>query len=237
MSSSDSTSASNNKPSTNKASLTDSIASASQSDSLQSAIPEHIKPQAASSNIASLSEKIQQAAEQATKAAEAIPPDEDTSDDEPPTIGQMLGDITWILTQSPMHKHFALSDLEWMVMPPLLLEQYRIFRDDNHKPVGVAFWAYLTPEVEAKLQAGQTRIMPQEWAVGAKLDPERGMRATEGGNLWLMEMICPGHTLENKLADRCLVDLMETVFKGKAFKCYQHDPETGIRAVKELRGL
>ena len=199
-------------------------------------IPDHLKPSAGKENaVADIKAKMDAAVEQAEAAAKNIPEPEET-DREPPTIGQMLGDITWILTQSPLHKHFALSDLEWMVMPPLLLEQYRIFRDDDHKPVGVAFWAYLTPEVEAKLNAGQTRIMPQEWAVGARLDPERGMRATEGGTLWLMELITPGHTIENKLVERCLADLMETVFKGKAFKFYQHNPETGVREVKELEG-
>jgi len=42
------------------------------------------------------------------------------------TIGRMLGDIVWLMSQSPAHKHFSLADLEWMVMPPLALGQYRI---------------------------------------------------------------------------------------------------------------
>lgn len=152
------------------------------------------------------------------------------------TMGRMLGDIVWLLSQSPQHKHFSLADLEWMVMPPLALGQYRIFRD-GEKPLGVAFWGYLSEETEKKLESGATRIMPQEWAQGMRIDPEHGAVAGEGGTLWLIDLVCPFHTPENKLADICLHDLMKSVFAGKRFKMFHIDTITKNKVSVSLVGL
>jgi len=156
------------------------------------------------------------------------------------TVARMLGEIVWIMTQSPGHKHFSLGDLEWMVMPALLLEQYRIFRNGD-QPLGVALWAYLSPEAEEKLKSGSGRLRPDEWAVGMKLDPEDGVSSAKGGALWLVDLICPFHTPDNKMADQMLADLMGLndsggPFKGKKFKFHHTDPVTGTRKVMELGG-
>jgi cytolysin-activating lysine-acyltransferase len=182
----------------------------------------------ASATFKNLDERLQQ----------GLPKSEDLPKGEPGerTMGRMLGEMVWLMTQSPAHKHFSLADLEWMVMPPLALGQYRIFRN-GEQPLGVALWAYLNPESEQKLEGGATRLMPQEWAQGMRIDPEHGMVSGEGGTLWLIDIICPGHTAENKLADICLHDLMTSVFKGQRFKMFQIDPETRMRKVVELVGL
>lgn len=151
------------------------------------------------------------------------------------TVARMLGEIVWIMTQSPGHKHFSLGDLEWMVMPALLLEQYRIFRNGD-QPLGVALWAYLSPEAEEKLKSGAGRLRPDEWAVGMKLDAEDGVSHGTGGALWLVDLICPFHTPENKMADQMLADLITGPFKGKKFKFHHTDPGTGERKIMELGG-
>src|SRR4051812_12670927 len=43
------------------------------------------------------------------------------------TVAQVLGEITWLMTQSPRHKATPLGDLEWLLMPAILLRQFRIF--------------------------------------------------------------------------------------------------------------
>ena len=151
------------------------------------------------------------------------------------TVARMLGEIVWIMTQSPGHKHFALGDLEWMVMPALALEQYRIFRNGT-QPLGVAFWAYLNEDAEKKLLSGGSHLRPDEWAVGMKIDPEDGISAKKGGTLWLVDLICPFHTPKNKFADQMLADMIQGPFKGKKFKFHHTDPETGERKVMELGG-
>ena len=147
-----------------------------------------------------------------------------------PTVAHMLGEITWIFSQSATHKHFAPrklngGDLEWMVMPPLQLEQYRVFRGDT-TPVGVAFWAYLSEEAEQKLMNGITRLRPDEWKSGAK----------EDGRLWLVDLVAPFATPDNKMNEAMIADLIKNVFKDKKFKFHSTDLKTGKREVKEIGG-
>lgn len=58
----------------------------------------------------------------------------------------------------------------------------------------------------------------------------------DGGTLWLVDLICPFHTPENKMADQMLADLIQGPFKGKKFKFHHTDPATGERKVMELGG-
>jgi RTX toxin acyltransferase family len=55
----------------------------------------------------------------------------------PKTVSQILGEITWLMTQSPRHKAIPLGDIEWLLMPAILLRQFRIFYK-GEQPVGVA---------------------------------------------------------------------------------------------------
>lgn len=86
----------------------------------------------------------------------------------PKTVSQVLGEITWLMTQSPRHKAIPLGDLEWLVMPAILLKQFRIFYK-GEQPVGVALWA-LTDEIVAKrIDAGGNRLTVVEWKGGANI--------------------------------------------------------------------
>lgn len=64
----------------------------------------------------------------------------------PKTVSQLSGEITWLMTQSPRHKQILIGDLEWLVMPALLLRQFRMFYK-GEQPVGVAVWAMSASKV------------------------------------------------------------------------------------------
>ena len=112
----------------------------------------------------------------------------------PMTVASVMGEIVWLMTQSPVHKHLFLADLEWLVMPPVLLSQYRIFRVQD-RPVGVAFWAFLTEEAEARLKGGNPRLRPDEWKAGDRA--------------WLIDLVAPFGKPEVMLKD-----LKEVVFRN-----------------------
>lgn len=139
------------------------------------------------------------------------------------TVAQALGEIVWLLSQSPVYKHLQIADLEWMVMPPMLLNQFRIFRSGN-QPLGFALWAYLSEEVEARLvehnkKQERFELKPAEWK--------------SGDRLWLVELVCPFHTEENKLNEIFVTDLVKSVFAEKKFKFLQHSAEEKQRDIKE----
>lgn len=94
-------------------------------------------------------------------AAQAAPP--------PKTGSQVLGEITWLMTQSPRHKAIPLGDLEWLVMPAIPLQQFRIFYK-GEQPVGVAFWALADEIVAKRIDAGNVRLTPAEWKGGGQTD-------------------------------------------------------------------
>lgn len=45
----------------------------------------------------------------------------------PKTVSHVLGEIVWLFGESPLHQNLAIKDLKWLVMPPVLLEQFRIY--------------------------------------------------------------------------------------------------------------
>jgi len=136
------------------------------------------------------------------------------------TVSHMLGEITWLLTQSPAHRHFALADLEWMVMPALLLQQYRLFHDGG-RPIGAAIWGFLSPEAEAKLLLMPPRLRPDEWK--------------SGDRCWLVDLVAPFATAENQMVARMLTDLTQTVLAGKDFNFHRVDPATGKKEAMQLK--
>jgi cytolysin-activating lysine-acyltransferase len=99
---------------------------------------------------------------------------------------EVLGEIVWLMSQSPLHKQFFISDLEWLVMTPILLQQFRLFYDQE-KPVGVVFWATASEEVEERLKSGTTRMRPQDWK--------------SGDRLWVVEVIAPFGAAEEMVKD------------------------------------
>lgn len=123
----------------------------------------------------------------------------------PKTVSHVLGEITWLFSQSPLHKNLFISDLEWMVMPAILLEQFRIFYGPNQQPAGLILWGSVSDETEQRLINHQIKLAPHEW---------KG-----GDNLWLIEMVSPFGG-----QDEMLADMAATVFKGKSFKYHRTGP-------------
>ncbi|WP_417484089.1 toxin-activating lysine-acyltransferase [Maricaulis salignorans] len=128
------------------------------------------------------------------------------------TVSQVLGEITWLLTQSPIHKQLFIGDLEWFVMPPVLLEQFRIFNGPQH-PVAFALWARVSEDTENRLVSGGYKLRPDEW---------RG-----GDRAWIIEVVAPfgGH-------EEVLADMAKFIFSSEPFK-YHRVNDAGQREVVE----
>jgi cytolysin-activating lysine-acyltransferase len=140
-----------------------------------------------------------------------------------PTVSHLLGEMTWLLSQSPLHRHLAIGDLEWLVMPPLIHRQFYIFRDGD-KPVGLALWAKCGRAAEAKLEGGMiepgNRLTLEEWA--------------DGDRIWLVDLIAPFADRQNQHREIMIADLISGPLAGKAFKFHQTDPATGKRTVQTV---
>jgi cytolysin-activating lysine-acyltransferase len=131
--------------------------------------------------------------------------------------------MTWLLTQSPLHRAMQIGDIEWLCMPALLKRQFYLFRDGD-KPVGLALWAKCGPEAEAKLDRGmiepENRLTLEEWDSGERV--------------WLVDLIAPFATNQNRQREIMIADLISGPLKGVEFRFHQTDPATGERKVQTV---
>jgi cytolysin-activating lysine-acyltransferase len=121
-----------------------------------------------------------------------------------PNVAQpdaVLGHVVWLMMNMQQYRHVFLADLEWMVLPPIMLNQYRLFRIEN-RIVAFAAWAHLSEAVETRLQGSNPRLAPTEWK--------------SGDRLWLIDLHAPfGHQ------ELALKELREAALKGLSFKMHQ----------------
>ncbi|MEQ8825200.1 MAG: toxin-activating lysine-acyltransferase [Filomicrobium sp.] len=102
------------------------------------------------------------------------------------TLSSVLGEVTWLMSQSPLHKRFFIEDLEWFVMTPALLQQFRLYYAQD-RPIGVVLWATVNAEVEQMLLGGTTKLRPQDWQ--------------SGNQAWIVEVIAPFGGVEEMVKD------------------------------------
>lgn len=106
----------------------------------------------------------------------------------------VMGQVCTLMAVSPGHKHLALADLEWLVMPAISSRQFRLFRG-NGQPIGFISWAFLDDEAELRLRRPRPYLRPADWRSGPKC--------------WLVDLVAPfGH------AEAILSELREHVLPG-----------------------
>lgn len=139
------------------------------------------------------------------------------------TVSHVLGEITWLISQSLLHRNLRVADLAWLVMPALTHGQFHLFRDDN-KPIGVALWANVDAEGERKIAEGLlqpgNQLSEADW-IG-------------GDRLWLVDLIAPFANAENRHRELMFADLVTGKLKGQAFRTMRLDPASGDRKVVEV---
>jgi len=140
--------------------------------------------------------------------AVATPFNHDAPEGAARSVSQVFGEVVWLMSQSPLHKNFFISDLEWMIMVPVMLKQFRMFYDQQ-KPIGCAFWGEVSEEVEDRLKSGNAKLKPQDWKSGDKL--------------WCIEVIAPfgGH-------EAMLQDLKANVFAEREISYLWNEDGKGV---------
>jgi hemolysin-activating ACP:hemolysin acyltransferase len=85
-----------------------------------------------------------------------------------------LAQIITLMLRSPSYRHTRLSDLEWMVLPPLNLGQVAVADTDvdrtgTRQPVAVMLWAAVSAEVDERLSSNLSapiQLAPGDWRSG-----------------------------------------------------------------------
>jgi hemolysin-activating ACP:hemolysin acyltransferase len=83
--------------------------------------------------------------------------------------------IVSILMRSPHYKHYTLTDLEWLVVPPMLSSQSAVMEakvNDRKVPVATVLWASVSEAVDKRLSETLTtpfKLRPDEWRSGDRV--------------------------------------------------------------------
>jgi cytolysin-activating lysine-acyltransferase len=116
----------------------------------------------------------------------------------------VLGPVVWLMMSQAMTKHTLISELEWRVMPPLVLDQAKLyFRDEA--PVAYVSWAKLSDAAVERYRCAPHQLAASDW--------------NSGNNVWLIDVFTPFGG-----AQEVLKDLREVMFKGQAI--HQLLPDT-----------
>lgn len=107
----------------------------------------------------------------------------------------ILGPALWLYAKDPIKKFMFLGDTDWAVLPPIVLDQCRLYTK-NELPYAFITWALVNDAVAARLEAGQAKIAPHEWQTG--------------DHVWIIDAIAPFGQL-----DETLQELRNTVFPEK----------------------
>ncbi len=129
-------------------------------------------------------------------------------------IAAKFGEIVGMLMKNPSTKHQTLADLEWMVLPPLMANQFSVAESQSKaqgftSPVAVVLWARVTPEVDQRLASTldrPIRLAPAEW--------------TSGEIVWLIEA-----SGEQRALQALLQRLGKSKWQGRNVKFRARDKE------------
>jgi len=134
------------------------------------------------------------------------------------SIESALGAVSMLAMKSNNHKYLFVSDYEWLIMPPIALKQFVLFRTEKNEPIAFISWASVNEEVEKRLLNGKNKLKPQEW--------------NSGNKLYIIDMITP-----YGIGKEILKQLNEKQFKDKdVYLIRPKKDEKGIegKLLKEL---
>lgn len=107
----------------------------------------------------------------------------------------VLGAVCWLMIQQPGARHTLLSELDWRVMPPLVLEQAKLYMRDS-APIAYVSWAMLSDTTAQRYIEAPHHLMAADWK--------------SGDQVWIIDLIAPfGGTTE------VMKELRESVFVGR----------------------
>lgn len=92
-------------------------------------------------------------------------------------VNVAFAEVLWLMNRSEAHRHIPLSDIDWLVTPPVSLKQVRIFRDEKQAPIACMSWAFVSDEVDRRLKSGSKKLTPVEWRSGQRF--------------WIIDLVTP----------------------------------------------
>lgn len=116
----------------------------------------------------------------------------------------ILGPALWLYARDPVKKFMFIGDTDWAVLPPIVLDQCRLYTKDG-LPYAFITWALVNDTVDARLRTENPKIAPHEWK--------------SGEHVWIIDAVAPFGQLEETLHE-----LRTTLFPDKKVSALLPDP-------------
>lgn len=130
----------------------------------------------------------------------------------------VMGPILWLYARDPQRKYMFLGDTDWLVLPPVILDQCRLFTK-NGIPFSFVAWARVNDDIDARLRAGMPKLAPHEWK--------------SGPHIWLTDIVAPFGG-----ADEIVKNLQTNTLSGETLHALLPDPaREGALSVREWAPL
>jgi cytolysin-activating lysine-acyltransferase len=107
----------------------------------------------------------------------------------------LLGPVAWLMMQQSATRHTLLSELEWRVMPALVLNQSKLYMRDS-APIAYVSWALLSEAVVERYKTAPHQLTASDWK--------------SGDQVWLIDLFTPFGGAQDVLKD-----VREVLFKGQ----------------------
>ncbi len=129
----------------------------------------------------------------------------------------LLGEVTFLFLNSPLHLGYAVHQLTTFVLTPLRLGQFRVYRSATG-PVGFVAWAWLTPEAADDYALQRRTLKPEDWKAGDQL--------------WFIEFIAPfGH------GPHIIADLRRNIFPNAVAQSLRRHADRRLPTRIRWRGV
>lgn len=126
----------------------------------------------------------------------------------------ILGPALWLYARDPAKKFMFLGDIDGAVLPPIVLDQCRLYTRGG-LPYAFVTWAFVNDAVATRLRSVQPKIAPHEWKCGEEV--------------WIIDAVAPFGQLEETLKE-----VRETIFPGRKVCALLPDPaRAGAATVRE----
>ncbi len=128
-----------------------------------------------------------------------------------------MGPVLILYFQSSHRRFHFISDLEWLLLPPLVSGQCKLYMKKKY-PISFVSWALLNKDAETRMFQNGGKLRPEDW--------------NSGDRLWLIDIVAPFGSVENMLAD-----IQNNEFPGQTIHLVVPDLKTGGITSRKLPPL
>jgi cytolysin-activating lysine-acyltransferase len=130
----------------------------------------------------------------------------------------ILGPALWLYARDAQRRYTFLADIDWRLMPPMVLDQCRLY-SKAELPWAFVTWAFVSDAIDQRLRSTSPLIAPHEWK--------------SGGHPWLIDVVAPFGD-----AEATALEVAKLIAPAKTVRAWMPDAKGAVESARvEVRWL